>query len=70
MKNGEAVCECQQACAGAYDPVCGSDGVTYGSACELGATACALQKQIHVARKGPCGQWWQVAGGRMAAGST
>uniref|UniRef100_A0A287D8F4 Agrin n=1 Tax=Ictidomys tridecemlineatus TaxID=43179 RepID=A0A287D8F4_ICTTR len=56
VKNGEAACECQQACAGAYDPVCGSDGVTYGSTCELEAMACALGRDIRVARRGPCGQ--------------
>lgn len=56
MKNGEAECACQQACSGAYDPVCGSDGTTYGSTCELQATACALGREIRVARRGPCGQ--------------
>uniref|UniRef100_A0A8C3YJP8 Agrin n=1 Tax=Catagonus wagneri TaxID=51154 RepID=A0A8C3YJP8_9CETA len=56
VKNGEAECVCQQACSGIYDPVCGSDGVTYGSTCELEATACALGQEIRVARRGPCGQ--------------
>ncbi|OWK08383.1 hypothetical protein Celaphus_00011080 [Cervus elaphus hippelaphus] len=58
VKNGEAECACRQACSGVYDPVCGSDGITYGSACELEATACALGREIRVARRGPCGQWW------------
>ena len=57
VKNGEAECVCQQACSGIYDPVCGSDGVTYGSTCELEATACTLGREIRVARRGPCGQW-------------
>lgn len=61
VKNGKAVCECQQVCTGIYDPVCGSDGITYGSMCELGAMACALGQEIRVTRRGPCGQWW--AGG-------
>ncbi|XP_016000014.2 agrin isoform X2 [Rousettus aegyptiacus] len=54
VKNGEAECACQQACAGVYDPVCGSDGTTYASTCELQATACALGREIRVARRGPC----------------
>ncbi|KAF5920300.1 hypothetical protein HPG69_007606 [Diceros bicornis minor] len=58
VKNGEAECVCQQACPGIYDPVCGNDGITYGSTCELEATACALGQEIRVALRGPCGQWW------------
>ncbi|XP_032216637.1 agrin isoform X13 [Mustela erminea] len=54
VKNGEAECVCQQACPGIYDPVCGTDGVTYGSTCELEATACTLGREIRVARRGPC----------------
>lgn len=61
VKNGKAVCECQRVCSGGYDPVCGSDGVTYGSVCELESMACTLGREIRVARRGPCGQWW--AGG-------
>ncbi|XP_010625959.1 agrin isoform X3 [Fukomys damarensis] len=56
VKNGQAACECQQVCTGVYDPVCGSDGVTYGSVCELEAMACALGQEIQVARRGPCDQ--------------
>lgn len=58
VKNGKAVCECQRVCSDIYDPVCGSDGVTYGSMCELESMACALGREIQVARRGPCGQWW------------
>lgn len=58
MKNGKAVCECQRVCSEIYDPVCGNDGVTYGSVCELESMACALGREIQVARRGPCGQWW------------
>ncbi|XP_077787491.1 agrin isoform X2 [Podarcis muralis] len=54
VKNQEAVCECQQVCQSIYDPVCGSDGLTYGNPCELDAMACALRKEIRVKHKGPC----------------
>nr|XP_045006946.1 agrin isoform X2 [Jaculus jaculus] len=54
VKNGKAVCECQQVCSGVYDPVCGSDDITYGSVCELESMACALGREIQVARRGPC----------------
>nr|XP_020637908.1 agrin isoform X3 [Pogona vitticeps] len=54
VKNQEAVCECQQVCQSVYDPVCGSDHLTYGNPCELEAMACALRKEIRVKHKGPC----------------
>ncbi|KAL8198390.1 UNVERIFIED_CONTAM: hypothetical protein K2H54_008605, partial [Gekko kuhli] len=54
VKNQEAVCECQQLCQTVYDPVCGSDNLTYGNPCELEAMACALRKDIRVKHKGPC----------------
>ncbi|XP_069893156.1 agrin isoform X3 [Dipodomys merriami] len=70
VKNGEAVCECQQACSGVYDPVCGSDGVTYGSACELGAMACALGREIRVVRRGPCDRCGQCRFGALCEAET
>uniref|UniRef100_A0A6I8NI21 Agrin n=1 Tax=Ornithorhynchus anatinus TaxID=9258 RepID=A0A6I8NI21_ORNAN len=54
VKNGQATCECPQGCPGRYDPVCGSDGLTYGSACELTAMACVLQKEIRIQNRGAC----------------
>ncbi|XP_071473325.1 agrin isoform X3 [Marmota flaviventris] len=70
VKNGEAACECQQACAGTYDPVCGSDGVTYGSTCELEAMACALGRDIRVARRGPCDRCGQCRFGALCEAET
>ncbi|CAK6955068.1 agrin isoform X1 [Scomber scombrus] len=54
VKNDEPVCECPEACPQTSDPVCGSDGHSYGSPCEMRAMGCALQKAIHIQHKGPC----------------
>ncbi|XP_035881034.1 agrin isoform X9 [Phyllostomus discolor] len=70
VKNGGAECVCQQACPGVYDPVCGSDGVTYGSACELEATACTLGREIRVARRGPCDRCGQCRFGALCEAET
>uniref|UniRef100_A0A8C6WKB2 Agrin n=1 Tax=Neogobius melanostomus TaxID=47308 RepID=A0A8C6WKB2_9GOBI len=54
VKNNEPVCECPEVCPQTSDPVCGSDGQSYGSPCEMRAMSCALQKAIHIQHKGPC----------------
>ncbi|XP_058265009.1 agrin isoform X4 [Hemibagrus wyckioides] len=54
VKNGEGVCECLDTCLQASDPVCGSDGQTYTSQCQMNAISCTLQKHIQIKHKGPC----------------
>ncbi|XP_078805810.1 agrin isoform X8 [Oryzias latipes] len=54
VKNNEPVCECPEACQLTSDPVCGSDGHSYGSPCEMRAMGCAFQKTIHIQHKGLC----------------
>uniref|UniRef100_A0A8C7W7T7 Agrin n=1 Tax=Oncorhynchus mykiss TaxID=8022 RepID=A0A8C7W7T7_ONCMY len=54
VKNNEPVCECHGACPQMPDLVCGSDGHSYGSQCEMKAMGCALQKEIHIQHRGPC----------------
>ncbi|XP_058499960.1 agrin isoform X3 [Solea solea] len=54
VKNNEPVCECPEACPQTHDPVCGIDGHSYGSPCEMRAMGCALQKDIRIQHKGPC----------------
>ncbi len=46
---------CQFECEGLLFPVCGSDGRTYGSECELTTMACRSESRIRVAYIGPCG---------------
>ncbi|XP_023187509.1 agrin isoform X3 [Xiphophorus maculatus] len=54
VKNDEPVCECTEACTLTSDPVCGSDGQSYRSPCEMRAMGCTLQKDIRIQHKGPC----------------
>ncbi|KAM6976940.1 agrin-like [Aplochiton taeniatus] len=54
VENQEPVCECPEVCPPTQDPVCGSDGVSYGSHCEMRAMGCALQKTISIQHRGPC----------------
>lgn len=38
--------------------VCGSNGVTYGTECELKKARCELQRELYVAAQGTCrGEW-------------
>ncbi|KAG5885807.1 hypothetical protein JTB14_001416 [Gonioctena quinquepunctata] len=55
-RGGFAVCECHTKCPELQEPqvVCGSDGQTYSSPCELRQLACRLQKDIVVQAFGSC----------------
>ncbi|XP_073731354.1 agrin isoform X10 [Misgurnus anguillicaudatus] len=54
VQNGEPVCECSNVCPQDHDPVCGSDGRTYSSSCQMKAMGCAEQRKIQMQHKGPC----------------
>uniref|UniRef100_A0A8C5THV0 Kazal-like domain-containing protein n=1 Tax=Malurus cyaneus samueli TaxID=2593467 RepID=A0A8C5THV0_9PASS len=49
-------CVCPTECVPSAQPVCGSDGNTYGSECELHVRACTQQRDIVVAAQGPCSE--------------
>ena len=46
--------ECSEACPEIFDPVCGTDGVTYSNSCELDRANCLASHVIEVASDGPC----------------
>ncbi|KAG8434439.1 hypothetical protein GDO86_012708 [Hymenochirus boettgeri] len=47
-------CVCPTECVPSAQPVCGTDGNTYGSECELNVRACTQQINLQVAAQGDC----------------
>ena len=58
MINGKATCRCNLACNMSSNPVCGSDGKTYGNDCIMKSESCLSQKVIEVDYKGVCGMYF------------
>ncbi|XP_030748435.1 agrin-like isoform X2 [Sitophilus oryzae] len=52
-RSGTAHCECPL-CSSEFDPVCGSDGISYGNDCKLKLEACKHRRDITVLYEGPC----------------
>lgn len=52
----QAYCRCEETCTDMFAPVCGSDGVTFSSDCQLRMAACSKQKRIFTKHQGPCGE--------------
>ena len=54
-KNNRAECRCRDSCKGQHGgQVCGSDGITYPSRCQLDMTSCKLGNTIRMASQGKC----------------
>ncbi|GFS87145.1 hypothetical protein NPIL_582581 [Nephila pilipes] len=49
-----AYCRCGETCSEVFAPVCGNDGVTYSSECQLRLSSCTQQRRILVMRQGSC----------------
>ena len=45
---------CDERCTREYKPVCGENGKTYNTACELRVENCLNNARVAVARRGPC----------------
>ena len=47
--------ECSEICPRHYNPMCGSDGITYGNECTFGAAKCLSKGELRLKKKGECG---------------
>ncbi|ELU10834.1 hypothetical protein CAPTEDRAFT_223648 [Capitella teleta] len=57
MEDGAPQCTCPSTCELSEkrsQPVCGTDRMTHGDACQLRIFACRLMRDIRVAHEGPC----------------
>lgn len=62
-ENSLPVCYCPSNCneyvytISSDGPVCGSDGQTYNTLCELNKKSCEIQKHLYVTHVGKCRKW-------------
>ncbi|XP_023932250.1 agrin-like isoform X3 [Lingula anatina] len=50
----EPYCKCIEHCSSVHAPVCGSDGVTYSSECQMRRLSCVTQRRIVQKLRGAC----------------
>lgn len=55
-RSATAHCECP-VCPAEFEPVCGSDGISYGNECKLRLEACKHRRDISVLYDGPCSKY-------------
>ncbi|XP_015922480.1 agrin [Parasteatoda tepidariorum] len=53
-ENRRASCRCATNCKEHYNPVCGSDGLTYNTECQLRVESCRKKKKLYVRHEGLC----------------
>lgn len=53
---GIATCRCTPGCEPVMRPVCGQDGNTYHSRCDMRRSGCEMQKAIELHYRGACGE--------------
>lgn len=53
VRDRKAICECSS-CSEHHEPVCGSDGNTYGNECKLKYHSCQKKETIEVTHSGAC----------------
>ncbi|GFW86668.1 hypothetical protein TNCV_4334521 [Trichonephila clavipes] len=53
VKSGYAICECPT-CSEEFEPVCGTDGISYTNVCKLKQEGCDRKSDIDVAYTGLC----------------
>ena len=49
--------KCNEACTRDYNPVCGSDGKTYGNLCMMEAKSCVHNLNLTVKHAGKCSKY-------------
>lgn len=55
-KSGEVGCRCL-ACTDEYEPVCGTDEITYSNPCKLKRESCEKKTPIEIKHHGLCGKF-------------